>query len=184
MKPRAGLFRARLWIIVATLAMAIVSNISPDITSSVGAETLAAKSHCGKTERVIFSCPLRRSSKVLSLCSSAKLTKTEGYIQYRFGKPGRVELEYPKQRARSQDAFSYNHYFRAQVDLTEISFSVDGYSYTVFDSYNGEEKPAISEAGVTVTPPAGARDITYSCNTKAQADFANLAEVLKSGSEP
>ena len=35
------------------------------------------------------------------------------------------------------------HYFRAQVDETEISFQINGYEYQIFDTYNGEERPRI-----------------------------------------
>jgi hypothetical protein len=49
--------------------------------------------------------------------------------------------------------FQYTHYLRYQVDLTEINFQIDGYEYQLFDTYNGEEKPAIAEQGVSVTAP-------------------------------
>ena len=133
---------------------------------------------CSKTEKILFSCLVKPNYKIVSLCASTQLTKIEGYLQYRFGTPAKVELEYPKQRADSQKAFEYNHYFRAQVDLTEISFSIDGYDYTLFDNYNGEEKPAISEEGVTVTRPNSQKDVTYSCRTKAKVDFDSLSDVL------
>lgn len=139
---------------------------------------------CGKNEKVIFTCPVKPANKIVSLCASMPVTKTDGYLQYRFGTPARIELEFPKERAGSQKAFDYNHYFRAQVDLTEISFSIDGYGYTLFDNYNGEEKPAISEQGVTVTRPNAQKDVTYSCRTRAKVDFGNLNEVLENRSSP
>jgi len=110
------------------------------------------------------------------LCASNTLTKDAGYLQYRFGLPGKIELEFPRQREGSSQSFRYHHYFRAQVDLTEISFTNEGIEYTVFDNYNGEEKPAISEEGVTVT--AKGKDTTLNCNGRAKADFANLDGVL------
>jgi len=131
---------------------------------------------CLPTERVVFSCSLKRSAKLVALCSSKSLTKETGYLQYRFGLPGKVELEFPKQREGSSQAFRYHHYFRAQVDLTEISFTNDGIEYTVFDNYNGEEKPATSDEGVTVSQKG--KDTTLSCNGRAKVDFANLDTVL------
>ena len=154
------------------------------VNQQVTAQAVKTASLCGKDEKTIFTCPVKPSTKTVSLCSSANLTKTEGYLQYRFGLPGKVELEYPKDRTGSRDAFAYSHYFRAKVDLTEISFSLEGYSYTVFDNYNAEEKPAISEQGVTVTSSDKQKEVTYSCRSRAKADFGNLSEVLKNTSEP
>ena len=95
---------------------------------------------CAKDERIIFSCPVKRPAKIVSVCASKDLTSDRGYLQYRFGLPGKIELEYPKDRRGTQQKFQYTHYFRAQFDLTEIGFTIDGYEYSVFDDYNGEEK--------------------------------------------
>jgi len=152
-------------------------------TYKAGAAT-AGSSLCGPGEVVIFSCPLKGSNKIVSLCSSPKLTKTEGYLQYRFGLPTKVELEYPTERRESQKSFRYSHYFRAQVDLTEISFTSGNFNYTVFDSYNGEERPAVSDQGVTVSATAGKKEVTHSCRGRAQAKLGVLTEVLENTSEP
>src|SRR5688500_5940508 len=50
---------------------------------------------CAKTERVIFACVLRRPAKIVSVCASKDLTRDTGYVQYRFGSPAKIELEYP-----------------------------------------------------------------------------------------
>jgi len=162
----------------ASLAWAMVISIGS------GSAVVQTSSLCGKGEKVVFSCALKNSTKTVSLCSSPKLSKTEGYMQYRFGLPGKIELEYPKDRSTPEQAFHYNHYFRAQVDLTEISFSIDGYSYTVFDNFNGEEKPAISAQGLTVTRPNSEKDVTYACRGRAKVDFGALPEVLVNDSSP
>jgi hypothetical protein len=170
--------RAALWLMVSIVFSALFLPVTP------GSAAVQTNSLCTKGEKVVFSCALKSSTKTVSLCSSQKLTRTEGYLQYRFGLPGKVELEYPKERSKPEQAFHYNHYFRAQVDLTEISFSNDGYTYTVFDNYNGEEKPAISEQGLTVTRPNSEKDLTYVCRGRAKVDFGTLSEVLVNDSSP
>ena len=140
------------------------------------AEPAPQVSLCSPTERVVFSCSLKRPAKMVALCASKSLTKETGYLQYRFGLPGKIELEYPQQRDGSSQSFRYHHYFRAQFDLTEISFTNEGVEYTVFDSYNGEQKPAVSEEGVTVTTKG--KDTTLSCNGRAKADFTSVEGVL------
>src|ERR1041385_3044873 len=84
----------------------------PPRNSTLEARSLVPTSLCAKDEKVIFSCPLMRSAKMVSLCSSPKLTKDAGYLQYRFGLPGKIELEFPDHRADSLKVFKYSHYFR------------------------------------------------------------------------
>ncbi|HKP38458.1 MAG TPA: hypothetical protein VJT71_16485 [Pyrinomonadaceae bacterium] len=134
---------------------------------------------CAKNERVIFSCRLRQPAKVVSVCAAKNLTRETGYLQYRFGLPGKIELEFPKERQGSQGKFQYTHYFRAQVDLTEINFSVNGVNYSVFDDYNGEEKPAVSLEGVSVDQSGKITRLV--CRTKPTADYSDLQAVLESG---
>src|SRR4026207_885477 len=117
---------------------------------------------CEKDEKIVSSCPVAKTAKIVSLCSSPELTKEKGYLQYRFGLPGKIELEFPKQREAAAKSFKYSHYFRAQVDLTAIKFTSDGYEYSVFDDYNGEERPVHHVQGITITPNTG-KDITLKC---------------------
>jgi hypothetical protein len=138
---------------------------------------------CARDERVIFSCPVKKPAKIVSVCASRDLASDRGYLQYRFGLPGRVELEFPKDRNGTQQKFQYTHYFRARVDLTEINFTIDGYQYQVFDTYQGEEKPAISEQGVSVTAPGKPKEVSFVCRTKPKADYTDLQAVLTTGQQ-
>ncbi len=138
---------------------------------------------CAKDERVIFSCPVKRAAKIVSVCASKDLTNDHGYLQYRFGVPGKIELEYPKDRQGTQAKFQYSHYFRAQFDMTSINFTIDGYEYSVFDDYNGEEKPKISTQGVSVTAPGKPKEVSFVCRMKPKADYNDLQAVLPSGQE-
>ena len=139
---------------------------------------LQANSLCAKDERVIFSCPIKRPAKIVSVCASKDLTSDRGYIQYRFGLPAKVELEFPTARDGSQQKFQYSHYFRAKVDLTEISFTVNGYEYQVTDDYNGEEKSAQMIQGVMVTAPGKPKEVSFACRIKPKADYTDLQAVL------
>ena len=89
-------------------------------TSASQPQKLQPGTLCATTERVIFSCSIRRPAKIVSLCASKELTSERGYAQYRFGLPGGIELEYPKERTSTQEKFHYTHYFRAQVDMTRL----------------------------------------------------------------
>ena len=141
------------------------------------AREIQTGSLCEGTEKVVFSCTVGKSAKIVSLCSSKELTRDRGYLQYRFGVPGKIELEFPKQREQTQSAFKYSHYFRAQFDQSEISFTSDGYQYAIFDDYNGELKPAKQDQGIRITSPAG-KETTLNCRGKAKVQYADLAETF------
>ena len=160
----------------AKLAPASLSAPPPAVAGRPPAAGL-----CTADEQVVFSCALRGTAKLVSLCGSKTLTRDAGYIQYRSGRPGRLELEFPKDRAGSQKLFSYEHEFRARFDRTEIGFENGGFSYTLFDYYNGEEKPASREAGVRVRASGeNAKEITMRCAGRVTARYGDLTEILTS----
>ena len=50
---------------------------------------------CADDEEILFSCQIRGRKKTLSVCGTKEITKTTGYIQYRYGTKSKVELRYP-----------------------------------------------------------------------------------------
>ena len=142
-----------------------------------------AESHCAPDEQVIFSCGIRDSSKVLSLCASRQLTKEEGYIQYRFGAVGKSEFGFPPSREGSRVRFSYSHYFRAQADRTEVRFRNGKYEYSVFSDYEGDMRPAINESGVRISDTSTEEEKTLLCKGKTVNQLALLAPIIPCGGE-
>ena len=159
-------------------ASIVAGSINAGVPGQLQPNTL-----CDKDERIIFSCLVKRPAKIVSVCASRDLTSERGYLQYRFGLPEKIELEFPKDRTATQEKFHYTHYFRAQFDLTEINFTIDGYEYQVFDDYNGEEKPAISSQGVSVTAPGKTKEVNFVCRARPKADYSDLPAVLPNGQE-
>jgi len=168
---------------VALIAVAFLCFVSQSESRAAitPGQAQQPNSLCARDERIIFSCPVKRPAKIVSLCASKNLSADQGYLQYRFGLPGKVELEFPKERTGTQQKFQYTHYFRAQVDLTEISFSNNGYEYQITDDYNGEEKPAQSIQGIMVTAPGKPKEVSLACRTKPKADYTDLQAVLPNG---
>ena len=170
--------------IVAPLLFAL--TLSTTAATTRRSQPVRSRSLCSTGEQIIFNCLVKGGTartgetKIASLCASLRLTKEAGYLQYRFGVPNKIELEYPATHTTTQEAFKYTHYMRFQVDLTEINFSVGDYQYQVFDNYNGEEKPAVSDAGVSVTKIGSTNSTTFACVNKPTADFSQLADVLTS----
>lgn len=168
-------------LVVALICIAASSAANTNTPASVQPNTVQPNTLCAKDERVIFSCPVKRPAKIVSVCAAKNLTSVQGYLQYRFGLPGKIELEYPKDRKGTQEKFQYNHYFRARFDMTSINFTIDGYEYSVFDDYNGEEKPEIFSRGVSVTAPGKPKDVSFVCRVKPKADYSDLQAVLPNG---
>ena len=160
-----------------------VNPASAHSTNLSKPRALQVNTLCAKTERVIFACVLRRPAKIVSVCASKDLTRDTGYLQYRFGSPAKLELEYPKDRTGTQQKFEYTHYMRALLDLNEINFSVDGVDYSVVDDYNAEEKPAQSIEGITINwPNTSKKEVRYTCRTKPKTDYTDLQAVLSTDS--
>ena len=157
----------------AALTICLMVSVAP-----ASVFQLQLGSLCENDEKIIFSCTTAaKSAKIVSLCASNDLAKDRGYLQYRFGLPGKIELEFPQQRDQTQTAFKYSHYFRAQVDQTEISFTSGAYEYAIFDDYNGEQEPAQHDQGIRIQPNTG-KEITLKCRGKAKAQYGDLAGVF------
>jgi hypothetical protein len=121
------------------------------LLSLIPALSIAAPTHCTSTEEVVFSCPLQRTAKVVSVCASPRLqaSPSKGYLVYRFGKLGAVELEFPKDKVGSPAKFVHSHYFRAQTDRTQLRFTSGDFTYELFDEYEQGAKPP-SAVGIRV----------------------------------
>jgi len=162
----------------AGVAVLTFTTKPADLPAKPARRILQANSLCEQGEQIVFSCRLKRPAKIVSLCASPDLEREQGYLQYRFGLPGRIELEFPESRQSTQAQFDYQHYFRYQVDLTEINFSIEGNRYQIFDAYNGEEKPRVIQYGVMIVPPRR-ESVSYHCRTRPKADYSKLSDALR-----
>ncbi len=68
---------------------------------------------CSPGERVVFSAFAEGSNKLVSICSSSPLNESRGYLQYRFGRPGKIELQFP----RSGETLKRHSHIPATQDL-------------------------------------------------------------------
>lgn len=137
-----------------------------------GAALAETPSHCAPSEQILFHCRMRDSTKILSVCAARELSATSGYLQYRFGRPGKVELEFPQEKTKTQQQFRYSHYFRFQTDRTELSFRHNGFEYAVYSDYEAELKPARKETGVRVNTTE------LPCGGQVIDKLSKLAEVV------
>ncbi|MBL8149213.1 MAG: hypothetical protein JNN15_04720 [Blastocatellia bacterium] len=171
-------FASKVFLIILVIFSFGYITLLDILANKILVQPLQSNSLCKTDEQIIFSCAIKKSKKIVSLCGSKTLTNSQGYIQYRFGTANNTELEFPKELQQNQSKFTYSHYFRAQVDYSGISFVNNGYSYTIFDEYNGEEKPVVKLAGVRIAK--GEQDPTeLQCGSKPIAHWNFLEGVVR-----
>jgi hypothetical protein len=99
---------------------------------------------CSSEENVLFSCSIGR--KLVSVCSSKELSRTSGYVQYRFGLINKTpELVYPKEKVPPASKFSYGETGGAKYSLSNLHFTQSGHSYTIY-----KESAAFGDNGAGV----------------------------------
>lgn len=159
--------------------MKLVKAVVGALIAAVSLSALArgdGSSLCNAEEKSIFSCEVRGSGKLASLCSSNVVTRDKGYIQYRFGRPGKIELEFPTGTKETQQKFRYAHYSRFQVDRTEVTFGINKHSYTLFDSSEGNEKTIERVRGISIALPTKEKRELL-CSSNATGSLADLEPI-------
>lgn len=102
--------------------------------ASVAATDLRPGSLCETREQTVWTC--RAGARTISICASPDLNETEGYAQYRIGRPGALELEYPAGRVHPRGRFTYTLYPQGNQSL---DFRNGGYDYRVFEDLRSPE---------------------------------------------
>jgi hypothetical protein len=148
--------------------------------SSAFYNSMKPASLCMKNENVVWSCETTKERKLASLCSSQDLDNTRGYVQYRFGRVGQVEMEFPRERTDTQAAFKYSRYTRPLVTYLKLEFVNNGFTYTISDDSNSEEKPSRRDAALTVSPSgANAKETSLRCRLPIAGSLMKLEDVVQ-----
>ncbi|NIF70961.1 hypothetical protein F3J16_12300 [Burkholderia sp. Ap-962] len=132
--------------------------------SSVG----HAASLCAAGDTVVFNCKLKENKKLFSLCSSKDLSNRAGFLQFRYGSPGKIELTYPEIKIGSQPHFGYDAYSRADVSTFILGFENGIYRYELSETTEGGDQE-VSTRELLVRSPNHRRDMHLTC-----LDDANL----------
>lgn len=76
---------------------------------------VSGETHCVEGEIDYFSCPVSTQGKVMSICGNigeADDISINSWVQYRFGRIGRVELAYPPEKNGSPEKFEGQDFVR------------------------------------------------------------------------
>ena len=137
-----------------------------------------ATSLCKPHEQVIFACRVK-SNKLVSLCAH-NLGRAQASLQYRFGRPGQIELQHPQQIAGSLQAFRHGSYSRYRVQHHTVGFERRGVHYTVYDYDDGDVTPGTPESherGVEVSQD-GQELATLRCTGRVRSELHLLQDLL------
>lgn len=138
------------------------------VVSLCARRAFAEASLCRKSEKTAFSCAIKDKPKTISVCF-VKKKGSAGYVKYRFGAPGKIELEFPVDYPEADgNNFSIFHY---EEDMNRnfvqsLSFAVGddpkkATTYAVFAGLRPIETPEPrSFAGVRVLEGSSTHDLT------------------------
>ena len=136
----------------------------------------AAQGLCAAGETVFLACQVAgkdgagNTARWINLCGNPPQS-----LQYRFGRAGKIELQYPPDAAHGVQKFWFAHYMRLQTDRVEIRFRQRGTEYILFDYL---EEGNQRQTGVRITTPGGSEH-ELSCADHVTTRLRDLKPVLR-----
>lgn len=89
---------------------------------------------CSAEEGIYFSCPLT-GGKTVSVCAQGNNKPAAGYVQYRYGVPGKIEMVYPQNNVPPKNKFFVVNASEGSVNLNIIKFKKGPYTYLVNQAF-------------------------------------------------
>jgi hypothetical protein len=166
------------WLVVAAGVLPITCVAQSETGPALTKAQYVGRSLCTKPDQIVFSCPLLKSKKIVSICASGNATPHHFY--YAYGKPHEVEMNYPPASAAPQTKFSRAFIgFPGGTGGYAYSFVNEGIKYVVY-SVSGA---GFDTGGVIVQKSGELRAMSKTMCTKGMitevTDDALLDETLK-----
>lgn len=139
-------------------------------TAAISGPLAASPSLCKPDERVVFSCST--GAHIVSLCASVNASKTDGYLQYRFGRDDTVDLAYPDLSAKPGDAFISGRLTFSGGGGAWLRFGKGPFAYTIFTAIGrwGSSGGAAAVSGVAVEKD-GNEFANFPCRTAPKSEI-------------
>ena len=90
----------------------------------------AGSSLCATDEQAVFSCSIKE--KIVSVCASSEFSPTEGYMQYRYGHPNKLELTFPEKTVSPNAFTNYIGLAYSGASEAHLRFMRGNYGYIVY----------------------------------------------------
>jgi len=117
---------------IACLAVISIITIYPRFSGAHGSDHAIEATMCYPHEEIYFSCPV--GNEIVSVCASGNISPKNGYVQYRFGHPGKPELEFPAESYPPMNKFSISDFHGGNISSIHLKFKVEKYTYVVYQS--------------------------------------------------
>jgi len=116
-------------------------------------EAMAAPNLCSEGEVVVFNCSAGK--KLISVCASRDISRTSGYLQYRFGTLAKTELSVPANTTPAPGTVVPGDLMFSGGGGTYLRFKTADISYTVYTAVSGswgdKDGVAIDRAGKRIS---------------------------------
>ncbi|BAF71774.1 hypothetical protein [Sulfurovum sp. NBC37-1] len=148
------------------------------IVSVILTTAVLAGDHVKKGEKLLYGFTTEKG-KIITIAVDSHAR----YLVYRYGKEGKIELEYPKHHKNAFKRFTFSHYFRgggAQnegLDLNTLFFTNRGYTYRIFDNYSAADDHR--EIGIRITKKER-RSPQYSGGSEASKVHSPVWRIIRS----
>ena len=172
---KQNLLKFSLFFLIITM-LSMIWVFSKENVEAKSIDFVKSKSLCQPKEQIIWSCTTTKN-KIASVCASKILSAEKGYVQYRFGTAGNVELQLPKTKANSQNFFKYSRYTRYMVTMLTLNFENGGFSYVIHDDDNEEEKPPSRSASIDVASGDG-KTVSITCKLPTTGSLMTLEDIV------
>ncbi len=111
---------------------------------------VAVANLCDASEKVLFSCLVAREGKLLSVCASANLTASTGYLQYRYGvNASNLDMNFPTSRDNTHAAFKLNG-DTLSFQNGSITYQVDASGVKILWAKSPERNKNLACAGAAI----------------------------------
>jgi hypothetical protein len=109
------------------------ATITPLVVLSLFASNALAQTHCIPPEQTFFSCKIRGTQKVASLCGVSTMggDNEDSWLQYRFGRLGVIEFRYPRAKEKSIPKFQGEFHRSAMGSDDSLWFTNHGTTYSL-----------------------------------------------------
>jgi hypothetical protein len=118
-------------LVAAASVISMTCAAKDDVVTPSSSSQYANGSLCSAPDLVVFSCPLEKNAKIVSICAAGNAASRHFY--YAFGEPHAIEMTYPSDGEDSTKAFEQAHLlFPGSTGGYAYSFTKQNYKYILY----------------------------------------------------
>lgn len=164
---------------------ALLLTVATATLPATALATTAPATMCGKSDQVVFSCPLAGSAKTVSMCAAGDVSRGDGRFYYAYGRDAsKPEMTFPATGSKGE--FTRTHLtFGGNTGGYAYAFTNAGFKYVVY-SVSGSNN--LQDGGLVVLKDGQTKPVKQStCQSGKVTDTdedALIDATLKWKSDP